>query len=123
MKNENPPPNFNMRNIAVWGLIIAMFLVMITVTQGNFNSVPEENELNFSQFSQQVKQGNISSATINQDERIVTGKRNDGTDYVANIPFFDDKAGDLLATTDIPYEYADKQEQSVLVGLLMSVLP
>ncbi|CAM3636879.1 ATP-dependent zinc metalloprotease FtsH [Litorimonas haliclonae] len=123
MKNENPPPNFNMRNVAVWGLIIAMFLVMITVTQGNFNSVPEENELNFSQFSQQVQHGNIASAKIDQDARIVTGERSDGSDYVANIPFFDDKAGDLLATTDIPYEYAEKKEQSVLVGLLMSVLP
>ena len=123
MKKENPPPNFNVRNIAVWGLIIALFLVMITVTQGNFNNTPEDNKLNFSQFSQQVKQGNIKNAKIDQDARIVTGTRIDGTDYVANIPFFDDKAGDLLASTTIPYEYAEKKEPSIIGSLLMSILP
>jgi cell division protease FtsH len=123
MKKEPPPPNFNIRNIAVWGLIIALFLVMITVTQGNFNSPADDNKMNFSQFTQQVKQGNIASAKIDQDSRVVTGKQSDGSEYVANIPFLEDKAGDLLEGTNIPYEYAEKKEASIIGSLLMSILP
>ena len=123
MKNENQPPNLNMRNLAVWGVIVGMFLVMVLVTQGNFQNAANSDKLTFSQFSEQVEQGQISSAKINQQKQIVTGTKTDGTEYTANIPFFDDKAGTLLATTDIPYEYAEKSEPNMLGNLLLSLLP
>jgi cell division protease FtsH len=123
MKKENPPPNFNMRNLAVWGVIVGMFLVMVLVTQGNFQNTANSNKLQFSEFSELVEQGKIANATINQQKQMVTGTQTDGSEYVANIPFFDDAAGDLLATTDIPYAYAEKREPNMIGNLLISLLP
>lgn len=123
MKKENPPPNFNMRNLAVWGVIVGMFLVMVLVTQGNFQNAANSNKLQFSEFSELVEQGKIANATINQQKQMVTGTQTDGSEYVANIPFFDDAAGDLLATTDIPYAYAEKREPNMIGNLLISLLP
>jgi len=101
-----------------------MFLVMISVTNGDFQGANAQNDkLSFSEFSEQVKQGTITNAKIDQQKQVVTGKKTDGSNYVANIPFLDDKAGDILAQTDIPYDYAEKKETSMIANLLISLLP
>ncbi len=123
MKKETPPSNFNMRNLAVWGVIVAMFLVMITVTQSNFQTTAGAEELTFRQLQEQVAQGNITTAEVDEANGMITGTMADGKKFVANTSRLEDRAGEIFAGSDIPFQYSEVKKQSALANILLSLLP
>lgn len=123
MKNETPPPNLNIRNLAVWGVVIAMFLVMITVTQGNFQNTAAAEELTFRQLQEQVAQGNILSAEVDEANGLIKGTTADGKTFVANTSRLEDRAGELFAGSDIPFQYSEVKKPNALTNILFSLLP
>ena len=123
-EKKTPPPNNNAKQIAVWGLIITLFIVLFTLSQGGMATNPNSQEFTFSEWRAQVEAGAVQSAKIDVPAGEVTGKLSGGDDYAVNVPpISEDPAGEVLSQTDIPYEYAEKTEPSLLGNLLISILP
>ena len=126
MAEKKPPqePQNNARQIAVWGLIITLFIVVFTLSQGGMNQSATAEEMNFSEWNERVDNGDVESALVDVQAGVVTGTLSNGEEYRVNVPSnFDNPAGDVLADTNIPYEYAEKSEPSVLGNILISILP
>ena len=123
--NKKPePPQNNARQIAIWGLIITLFIVVFTLSQGGMNSADTGEDFTFSQWVERVENGDVQSAKIDVPAGEVTGKLSGGDSYSVNVPpISEDPAGEVLSQTDIPYEYAEKTEPSLLGNLLVSILP
>jgi cell division protease FtsH len=123
-EKKTPPPNNNPRQIAIWGLIITLFIVVFAVSQGGMNSADQAEDLTFSQWRERVESGAVESAKIDVPAGQVTGSLSGGEDYVVNVPpISDDPAGDVLSETTIPYEYAETNQPSLLGNILISILP
>jgi len=123
MKKETPPPNLNVRNLAVWGVIIAMFLMMITVTNGDFQGTANSNEIIYSEYTDQVQSGAIATAKIDRAGGAITGKLTNGEDYKVVVDQYQDNLVNLFEGTAIPVEVVEPKKQSVLASLLISILP
>jgi cell division protease FtsH len=61
----------NMRNILVWAILLVLLLALFNMLQGPSQSAPS-NEINYSQFMNQVESGQVSSVTIQGDT--ITGQ-------------------------------------------------
>ncbi len=123
-EKKTPPPNQNARQIAIWGLIITLFIVVFAVSQGGMNTSSNADELTFSEWREQVETGSVQSAKINVPAGEVTGKLSSGSDYTVNVPpISEDPAGAVLSQTEIPYEYAEPQKRSLLADILVGILP
>ncbi len=114
--------NSNMRNLAMWALVIMMFMVMISVSQNSFQSQPE-NKYTFSELEEKVEAGEIKSATIDEAGGLITGTLSNDEPFKANTSRIDDRAGELFQEYDVPFQYDDVKKTSTLVTILINVLP
>ncbi|MGJ8559843.1 MAG: ATP-dependent zinc metalloprotease FtsH [Litorimonas sp.] len=121
-EKKTPTPN-NQRQFAVWGIIIMLLLIVFAVSQSNTGAATAGEELTFSDFQQRVESGDVLSAEINTASGEVTGSLTGGDEFTVNVPPFTDPAGEVLKNSGIPYQYAEKTEQSVFVGIVLSILP
>jgi len=65
--------NISMRNLAIWTLIVTMFLVMISVSQNSLQ--PTQNSvMTYSELTKEVQGGAITSAEIDSDSGVIVGK-------------------------------------------------
>jgi cell division protease FtsH len=123
-EKKTPPPNNNPRQFAIWGIIAMLLIIVFAITQGNSGATNADETFTFSDFRERVEAGNIRTAKIDIPGGTVTGTLSGGEDYVVNIPpVSDDPAGQLLAETNIPYEYAERQGENPWMALLFSLLP
>ncbi|WP_298917658.1 ATP-dependent zinc metalloprotease FtsH [uncultured Algimonas sp.] len=124
-EKKTPPPNKNNpRQMAVWGIIALLLMIVFAVSQGNATRTSADETFTFSDFRERVEAGEVRSAKIDIPGGTVTGELGSGEAYVVNVPPVSaDPAGDILAETDVPYQYAEKSEPSLLGNLLISLLP
>jgi len=115
--------NMNMKNLAVWALIITMFLVMLQVSSTSMKSANAPTEYTFSQLEEVVAGGTIAEAEINEAEGLITGKTIDDKAFKANTSRIDDRAGELFDKYDVPYEYSEVKSTSTIAAVLINVLP
>ena len=115
--------NMNMKNLAVWALIITMFLVMLQVSSTTMKSASAPNEYTFSQLEEVVSNGKIAEAEINEAEGLITGKTTDDKTFKANTSRIDDRAGELFDKYDVPYEYSEVKGANTWATLLINILP
>jgi cell division protease FtsH len=122
-EKKTPPPN-NQRQFAVWGIIIMLLLIVFAVSQSNTGGAAAGEEFTFSDFQSRVENGEVRSAKIDIPGGEVTGTLANGDPYTVNVPpVSSDPAGDILKNSGIPYQYAEKKEQSLIGSLLISILP
>jgi len=115
--------NNNMRNLAVWALVITMFLVMLTVSQNTMQAASAPNEYTFSELEDAVAAGRIAEAEINEADGLITGKTSDDKPFKANTSRLDDRAGELFDSNNVPYEYSEVKRTSMLTSILVNALP
>ena len=115
--------NMNMKNLAVWALIITMFLVMLQVSSTSMNSASAPNEYTFTQLEEVVANGTIAKAEINEAEGLITGETTDNKTFKANTSRIDDRAGELFDKYDVPYEYSKVKGANTWATLLINILP
>ncbi|MGB3457156.1 MAG: ATP-dependent zinc metalloprotease FtsH [Litorimonas sp.] len=122
-EKKTPPPN-TPRQFAVWGIIGMLLLIVFAVSQGNSGAPNADESFTFSEFRERVENGQIQSAEIDIPGGTVTGTLSGGDRYVVNVPPVSaDPAGDILAETNVPYEYAERTEPSIWTNMLLSLLP
>ncbi|WP_373188355.1 ATP-dependent metallopeptidase FtsH/Yme1/Tma family protein, partial [Halopseudomonas sp.] len=107
------------KNLILW-LIIAAVLVTV---MNNFSGPGETtNALNYSQFIEQVKQGQVERVTVDGFE--ITGVKSDGSQFKTVRPAIQDSGliGDLLEN-DVVIEGKQPEQQSIWTQLLIASFP
>jgi cell division protease FtsH len=105
------------KNIAVW-LIVA--LVLMTVFNQFGPKTASEGQVVYSQFIDQVKQGQIAKVTI--DGRVLRGETSDGRKFNTYAPSDPWLVSDLLKNNVI-VEARPDEEQSLLMSIFVSWFP
>jgi len=116
--------NMNMKNLAVWALIITMFLVMLQVSSTSMQSANAPSELTYSQMVEKAKTGQITEAQIDSDGGKITGKTADDKKFVVNAPRFESESTqELFEENSIAYDYEEVKKTSTLAAVLINILP
>ena len=114
--------NANTRNFIVWGIVIALLLGMIAASNSSFETQPKD-ELTYSQLDARVKAGEVKSAVIDAERSVITGTLSNGEKYSTNIGSYNLNADEVFEGTDIPYEFKEQSNPSLLGGFLVGILP
>ena len=102
------------KNIAIW-VIVAIILMTVFNQFANKNGA--DNQIVYSQFINEVKQGHVAKVTI--EGRVLRGEMNDGKKFNSYAPYDPGMMGDLLKN-NIRVEAKPEQEQSLLMSLLIN---
>ncbi len=115
--------NSNMRNLAMWALVIAMFIMMISVSQNSFQAQPE-NEMIYSELVDKVEAGEVRRAEIDPQNAIISGELNNGQKFIVDShPFNVENPQEIFQEYDIPYGFGEVQQPSRMMDLLIGILP
>ena len=106
--------NNTVKQIAIW-VIIAIILMSVFNQFANKNGA--DNQIVYSQFINEVKQGRVARVTI--EGRVLRGEMNDGKKFSSYAPYDPGMMGDLLKN-NIRVEAKPEQEQSLLMSLLIN---
>ncbi len=106
-----------MKNIAVW-LVIALVLMMVFNHFGQRQAV--QAPLEYSQFLEEVKQGQIAKVSI--EGHVLKGVRTDGKRFVTYAPSDPWMVSDLLKN-GVVVEAKPEEEPSFLMNLFISWFP
>ena len=106
--------NNTVKQIAIW-VIIAIILMSVFNQFANKNGA--DNQIVYSQFINEVKQGHVAKVTI--EGRVLRGEMNDGKKFNSYAPYDPGMMGDLLKN-NIRVEAKPEQEQSLLMSLLIN---
>ena len=111
-----------LRNIAIWGLILAMFVVMLAVSNRQFNADPDLQQLTYSQMVEIADAGGLESVTLDESTMEARGEAN-GKPFVANIGRFDMELGKRLTDAGAEVTYAEPRQPNAWVSLLGTLFP
>ncbi len=109
------------RNLALWAIIIAMFLAMISLSQNSMKAA-QPNDVTYTEFSNDVGNGKVKSVEIDYDARKISGKRADGTEFQTNY-VIDDNLVDELQEAGVDVTAKPIQRTSTLTTILVNLLP
>ena len=116
--------NVNMKNLAVWALIIIMFLVMLQVSSTSMKAANAPTELTYSEMVEKAESGGIAEAQIDSDGGKITGVTTDDKKFTVNAPRFEsEKTQELFETNNIAYDYDEVKQTSTLAAVLINILP
>jgi cell division protease FtsH len=106
------------KNLLLWVVIAAVLLTVFN----NFTVKPTTEQLNYSQFIEEVQQDRVSGVMI--DGLIITGTRFDSSTFEAVRPMLDDpKLIDDLLEHDVQVEGRKPEQQSIWTQLLVASFP
>ena len=114
--------NANTRNFIVWGIVIALLLAMVVASSTSLDGPPKD-EITYSQLQQRVEAKEVKSALIDVEGGVITGTLNNGEKYRTNIGPINLDADALFENTEIPYEYEERANPSMLGSMLVGFLP
>ncbi len=106
-----------MRNALVWGLIILLLLALFNLFEGSSKQAPE---VAYSQFIEAVEQNRVAS--VERTGQDVTGTYTSGETFRVTVPLFDGDLTTILREHNVVHKET-KEEQGILVGMLLSWLP
>ena len=109
--------NNTIKNIAIW-VIVA--IILMTVFNQFSNKNGSENQIVYSQFINEVKQGRVARVTI--EGRVLHGENTDGKKFNSYAPYDPGMMGDLLKN-NVKVEAKPEQEQSLLMSILINWFP
>jgi cell division protease FtsH len=98
-------------------VIIAVILMTVF---NQFSGKSSENQIVYSQFINEVKEGRVAKVTI--EGRALHGETNDGKKFNSYAPYDPGMMGDLLKN-NVKVEAKPEQEQSLLVSILINWFP
>jgi len=110
--------NETVKNLLLWLVIVVILISVIS----NFSPKQEQaSPMTYSQFLQQVQQGNIGQVVI-QDQTL-SGKTKDQRDFSTYIPMDDSNLLPYLVKEGVNVEGKPPQQQSLLLHIFISWFP
>ncbi len=113
--------NMQMRNFALWAIIITMFLIMITVSQ-NAMKPQASNELTTSEFIAAAKSGQLEQVSIDRSKATAAGILSDGNRFTAEFSF-SEYYQEKFEEWNVPYDENPIKQSNALVTVLVNILP
>ncbi len=110
------------RTILVWLFLAG---VLIASTQTLLGGRENKQQINYSQFIQQVNKGEIAKVDMEGtllNGYVLKGERTDKTKFYTNAPI-DDKLLTLLQEKNVDFRYIPEEKQSALAALFFNLLP
>ena len=115
--------NINMRNFAIWALILTMFAVMVTMSQGSIENKSVET-IKTSDLFEQAEAGSISDVIIDLQGYKVSGVLSDGKNFTATInPYETENLEKTLSDAQVGYDIKEVKRTSPLMTAFWSFLP
>jgi len=110
------------KNLLLW-IVVAIFLM--SIFQHYAQEPGRATELTYSQFLDQVKNGQIESAHIQEQQGAlqISGRTTDGREYKLLAPRFDDGLWADLVNNGVEIKQEEVEGRSILVDILISLLP
>ena len=97
---------------------------MISVSTNTLSPASTPIDYTYSQLIEKVKAGEITEASISDDDGKITGKTNEDKAFTVNAPRFQsDKTIELFDENGIPFEFKESKQTSPLMSLLFNMLP
>ena len=115
--------NTQLRNLAVWGLVVALFLLMLTMSQNSLQSGPEERNLTYSELITQAENGEIQSVQYDQSASVMRGETASGEAFQVVVPQLQFDLADRLTQNDVDVSVEPIQEPNPILNVIMSLLP
>ena len=109
------------RNVLIWGLVVLFFLFALQLFE---MSSPGEKprSLSYSEFSEQVTQGNVKNAVIDSEEGRIEGKLGDDSLYMTDVGK-EEGVAKWLNDAGIDTTIKPTQELPLALNLLFNILP
>ncbi len=114
--------NMNMRNLAIWAVFITMILLMITMSQNNFNPQTDKS-WSYSELESKVQSGNVKSAQINEAMGMITGETTEGEPFKVYASRFDGRAAKLFEDQGVEYGFAPIKTSNRFLEAILSFVP
>ncbi|MCG7531962.1 ATP-dependent zinc metalloprotease FtsH [Psychrobium sp. MM17-31] len=108
------------KNLILW-LVIAV--VLMSVFNGFSPDSSSANKLDYSAFVKEVDRGSISQVTVDQNSKVITGKRRDGSQFTTVVPMYDKDLMNQLITKDVKVQGQAPEESSMLTSIFISWFP
>ncbi len=112
----------NMRNLAMWALVIMMFVVMISVSSTSLKPT-DPDELNYSQLIQQTEAGKIKAVTIDTGSGVISGETTDGKKFTSQSRAYSDEPEKLFLEKNVDVTMKGLKSRNTLVSALINLLP
>ncbi len=111
--------NNMVKNLLLWAVIAA---VLMTVFNNFAPRIETAAKINYSEFIEQVRSGNVKSVSINPDDRHIKGKYESGEDFETVSPGDPGLVNDLL-DNGVNFEAGETKPRSLLLDILISWFP
>ena len=108
------------KNLILW-LVIAV--VLMSVFNGFSPDSSSTNKLEYSAFVKEVDRGNIADVTVDQNNKIITGKRRDGTQFTTVVPLYDKDILNQMMSKGVAVQAKAPEESSMLTSIFISWFP
>ena len=116
--------NKSTRNFAVWALIITLFLVMTTLSQGSLQSTSAPTSYTYSELVEKTEAGEIKSALIADTDGKITGETTEGKAFEVNGPIYQsEKIVEVFEAQNVAYDFKEVKRASTLMTILFNALP
>ncbi|WP_418152093.1 ATP-dependent zinc metalloprotease FtsH [Litorimonas sp. RW-G-Af-16] len=115
--------NTNMRNLAIWGVVLAMILLVMSATQSGMNNPANSDEIIYSQLVEKAQANQVETASIDRQGGKITGTMTDGSEYLVTVDPYQDNLADIFEGTNTAVSAKPLEQQSVLGSILMATLP
>jgi len=107
------------KNLLLW-LIIAV--VLMTLLQSFTSGPSNSNQVDYTQFMQEVEQGGVFEVEI-EGKTIRGTRRGDSSQFVTYIPYHDERLVDILLEKNVKVKGSAPEEPSLLTSIFISWFP
>ena len=115
--------NTNFRNLAIWGLVLAMFLVMVQVSQSGLQNAANSNEIIYSELVTKAQANEVETAKIDRQAGKITGTLKNGSDFVTSVDIYQDNLAEIFTGTETAVSATETKSPSVMQTILINFLP
>ena len=106
-------------NLIVLGLIL---LALGSYVVDNSPQIQQVKPLKYSEFLNELENGNVASVVIDEGNKVIVAERNDGTKVQTVLPF-DPKLIDALYEKGVTFEAKEPERGSILGSILINTIP
>ena len=111
------------RNVVVWGAVVALLLIMITVAQNSARQGQDDNVISYSELLQGAEAGEIETVTYDQDKNVIEVEAGALNGKRANVPRLAFDLEDQLAENGVDVKVSETRQPSAWTGILSMLLP
>ena len=119
--NQQPPEGQNpwVKQLMIWGGVFLALLLVVSLFSGS--GQPPANQIDYSEFRDSVAAGSVKSVQLGED--VITGTMNNDEAFTTIPVPSDTQITQLLEENNVQFTGRPREEQSLLLFILIQSLP